>query len=156
MSPVIFQRGSTKYSSSSVANMPCCKQKRIFTAWNVSPVLLQGQTLGQTLNHWSYWNHTDLVVNNYRPQLLLRKGNVFTPVCDSVHGGCLPLGQGGVCLWVQGVVYLWVQGVYTLGRHPPARHSRARHPPVKSPPGDGHCSKWYASYWNAFLFWFYH
>ena len=23
----------------------------------------------------------------YRPQTKLRKGNVFTPVCDSVHGG---------------------------------------------------------------------
>ena len=25
--------------------------------------------------------------NFYRPQTKLREGNVFTPVCDSVHGG---------------------------------------------------------------------
>ena len=34
-----------------------------------------------------------------------------------------------------------------LGRHPPA----GIHPPGR-PPWDGHCSGWYASYWNAFLF----
>ena len=46
------------------------------------------------------------VTNVYRPQRKLREGNVFTPVCHSVHkgrvsasgsgGGCLPLGPGGV------------------------------------------------------------
>ena len=35
----------------------------------------------------------------YRPQRSLRQGNVFTPVCDSVHrrGGLCPSGRG-VCL----------------------------------------------------------
>ena len=27
--------------------------------------------------------------SDYRRQTKLRGGNVFTPVCDSVHGGCL-------------------------------------------------------------------
>ena len=39
---------------------------------------------------------------DYRPQIKLRKGNVFIPVCDSVHmgGGCIPacIGQGGGCV----------------------------------------------------------
>ena len=39
----------------------------------------------------SYTQHTDIVLFRfcfyYRPQTKLRKGNVFTPVCDSVHGG---------------------------------------------------------------------
>ena len=30
----------------------------------------------------------------YRPQRKLREGNVFTGVCDSVHGGGVP-GPGG-------------------------------------------------------------
>ena len=59
-----------------------------------------------------------------------------------------------------------------LGRHPPGKHLPCRqppgqtplhpqedtHPPGKTPlgrhpppPGDGYCSRWYASYWNAFL-----
>ena len=45
------------------------------------------------------------------PQTKLRKGNVFTPVCDSVHGG----------------------RVHPLGRHPPGRHPQAYTPPVRYP-----------------------
>ena len=33
-----------------------------------------------------------------RPQTKLRKGNVFTPVCDSVHGGGGMRGGGGACV----------------------------------------------------------
>ena len=46
----------------------------------------------------------------------LWEGNVFTPVCDSVHRGCVPVcnGQGGV--------------------HPPGRHPPDRHPPRQTPP----------------------
>ena len=44
------------------------------------------------------------------------------------------------------------------GRHP-GRHIRActgaDHPPTTTPsPTHGHCSGWYAFYWNAFLFFF--
>ena len=93
----------------------------------------------------------------YRPQTKLRKGNVFTPVCQSFcsHGG------GGLpqCMLE-----------YTpLGRHPPADTPRQTHPlgrhaplpsacwdtrPLPSACCDSHdyCCRWYASYWNAFLF----
>ena len=34
------------------------------------------------------WNSQEHVINAfYRPQTKLREGNVFTPVCHSVHGG---------------------------------------------------------------------
>ena len=75
----------------------------------------------------------------------LRQGNVFTHVCDSVHGG----GGGGPLANTP-------LAVNPLGRHPssadtpPDRHST---PQVDThPTTDGHCSGWYASYWNAFLF----
>ena len=53
-----------------------------------------------------------LPVSYYRPPKKLRKGNVFTPVCDSVH-----------------------RGGYThtsLGRHPPADTTLGRHPPPQA------------------------
>ena len=67
------------------------------------------------------WHH-----NYYRPQTKLREGNIFTPVCDSVHR----------------------VGVYPSMHHrshgtPPGRHT---HPPSPTMSGP------YASYWNAFLF----
>ena len=66
--------------------------------------------------------------HNYRLQRSSRQ--CFTRICDSVHGG----GGGS--------------GRYPRGRHPPGQTPpRDRHPP----PADGHCSGWYASYWNAFL-----
>ena len=47
--------------------------------------LLEGQNM--------YCHHTYSTVSKssifYRPQHVLQQGNVFTPVCDSVHGGCL-------------------------------------------------------------------
>ena len=50
----------------------------------------------------------------------------------------LPLGTGGVCLWVQGSVYHWVyipQADIPLGRHTP-----------------GQAPTWQTHpYWNAFL-----
>ena len=46
----------------------------------------------------------EVILNFYRPQTKLREGNVFTPVCDSVHSGGegAGLGEGGVCM-VKGV-----------------------------------------------------
>ena len=77
------------------------------------------------------------VTNDYRPQTKLREGNVFKPVCHSVHrgrvsacgfGGCLPLGPG----------------VHPpLGRHPQPDTLRCR---------DDHRSGRYGFHWNAFLF----
>ena len=65
----------------------------------------------------------------YRSQTKLRKGNVFTPVCQSF------CSQGGVCPSA------------ILGYTPPSRHP----PGQTSPPTDGYCCGRYASYWNAFF-----
>ena len=33
-----------------------------------------------------------------------------TRFSSHLYGGCLPLGPGGVCLWVRRVLWVWVQG----------------------------------------------
>ena len=103
------------------------------------------------------------VSNYYRPQTKLREGNVFTGVCDSVHGMGVPsCSQGGVCswggAWSQGVCscgggcLLW-EGVCSWGvcsRGGPGGCLPPGGCLVETP--DGHCCGRYASYWNAFLF----
>ena len=54
----------------------------------------------------------------YRPQTKLREGIVFTPVCDSVHGG------GGVYPSMQ-----WAGGVHPARQTPPGQT-----PPRETPP----------------------
>ena len=84
----------------------------------------------------------------YRPQKKLRKGNIFTRVCQEF------CPQGGVC-----------QTPPVLGRHPPRQTRQTpptplwadtplgRHPlGIHLPPADSYCSGRYTSYWNAFLF----
>ena len=58
----------------------------------------------RTVRRSSRWEMAETKANIYLPQQELWKGNVFTPVCDSVHRG-------------EGDVHL-------LGRHPPGRHPR--------------------------------
>ena len=82
----------------------------------------------------------------YRPQQELRKGNVFTPVCDSVHKRRVvwadtpqadtPSPSGQTPPWAD-----TPQADPTLGQTPTWADF----------PQDGHCSGRYASYWNAFL-----
>ena len=101
----------------------------------------------------------------YRPQTKLLKGNVLhLSVSHSVHRGCLlqcmlgymPLGRQPPPPG---------QTHPTPGRHPPrqtspwtdtplGRHPLGRHPLLDRPLpwADGHCSRRYTSYWNAFLF----
>ena len=44
-------------------------------------------------------------------------------------------------------------GQTPLRRYPPSDiHTPGQTPPQADLPEDGHCSGWYASYWNAFLF----
>ena len=99
----------------------------------------------------------------------LRQGNVFTPICHSVH-------RGGVCLsacWDTPPRHPPPTGqTKPLGRHPlgrphwqtdtpwadtprqtplTPRHPPGRHPPGPPSPADGYCSGRYASYWNPFL-----
>ena len=62
---------------------------------------------------------------------------IFTPVCDSVNGGCLP--EGGV--WDTPPRQTPPPGRHPLGRHPqadtpPGRHlPLSRHPQADTPPG---------------------
>ena len=93
------------------------------------------------------------------PATKLRQGNVFTPVCHSVH-------RGGVCLWSRGVST--TPPGQTPPADPPGRHPLGRHPLADTPSLGRHpwadtpravragirrsTSGRYASYWNAFLF----
>ena len=100
----------------------------------------------------------------YRPQRSCGQGNIFAPVCHSVH-------RGGVCL----SACLSAPGSrhppgadspreQTPGQTPPgSRHPprsrppeqtppRSRHPPREADSGIRSMSGRYASYWNAFLF----
>ena len=66
---------------------------------------------------------------NYHPQTKLGKGNVFTPVCNSVYRRCTPPGRHTSSL-----------GRHPLGRHLPRRHTPSwqtppgRHTPRQTPP----------------------
>ena len=136
----------------------------------------------------------------YRPQRSCGQGNIFTPVCHSVHRGGLPgrtpparenlplpgrthprtrpprkqtaaydqqaasthpTGMHSCCHHCVGnnslSVHGWAGGgkVHTPPRQiPPGWHLPRQTPPLGRPPfpRDDHCSRWYASFWNAFLF----
>ena len=91
------------------------------TVKGVSLVSVQGPNLP----------HPDIFkLVHYRPQQYVWKGNVFTGVCLSTGGE-----------------------VYTPPRQTPpwADVPLGRHHQVDTPRRDGHCSRRYASYWNAFL-----
>ena len=88
----------------------------------------------------------------YRPQRSCGQGNIFTPVCHSVHRGvCLrqnPLGADTPP--PPGADIPWVR--HPLGAYNPPG---SRHPRQQTPP-QAHSSIWstsgrYSSYWNEFL-----
>ena len=56
--------------------------------------------------------------SDYHPQMKLREGNVFTPVCDSVHRGmvCIPAGVVSAWGWPPGT-----PGHPSPGQTPPRR-----------------------------------
>ena len=60
------------------------------------------------------------------PATKLWQGNVFTPVCHSVHR------EGCVCLWSWGGVCRLL-GRHSLGRPPPGQTPPGRHPPGQTP-----------------------
>ena len=84
-------------------------------------------------------------VDFYRPQTKFGAGNIFTPVCHSVHGGeghvWLPGGGmhgcRGACMVVGG--YAWLLGGCVVGR------ACIGYDEIRSMSGR------YASYWNAFF-----
>ena len=96
----------------------------------------------------------------------LREGNVFTPVCDSVHRGGGSLSRGGISVGGglcpgRGGVSVQEGGCLCPGRGSLSRKGgglcpgRGRLCPGGSlsgrPPGTVTCGR-YASFWNAFLF----
>ena len=137
---------------------------------------------------WTLYLPNDCTSNGstcYHPQLLLRKGNVFTSICMStggkhgeggmhckgghawwsgwkgsymakgvcvVKGACMAGGHvwQGVCMaegecmaeraCMAGSMWWGMHGGGISGRA--CMHGRR----------DDHCSRWYTSYWNAFLF----
>ena len=66
------------------------------------------------------WFQNPLARTHYRPQRSCGQGNIFAPVCHSVHRGL-----GG------GVWYLSMHRPPPRSRHPP---SRSRQPPGSRPP----------------------
>ena len=72
-------------------------------------------------------------LTNYRPKRSFGQGNIFTPVCHSVHRGGVsaPNFRGG--RGVPGEVPPR-QTPLPPGRHPPGRHPPGRHPPGQAPP----------------------
>ena len=96
----------------------------------------------------------------YQPQQSCGQGNIFTPVCHSVH-------RGAVCLSACWDTTPWSRHPLPRADTPQSRHPpRADSPLEQTPPGDqtppspgAHSGIWsmsgrYASYWNAFLFYF--
>ena len=91
------------------------------------------------------------VCTYYRPQTKLRKGNVFTGVCDSVHGGGVSAPGGAWSGGVPGLGGVCSRGC--LGVMPgPGGSAPGGGGCLVETPSDGYCCGWYASYRNAFLF----
>ena len=110
----------------------------------------------------------------YRPQRSCGQGNIFTPVCHSVHRGVVSqhalqvvsqhaLQQGVVsqhALQVSrpkprgGSLGVWPEGV---SRPPPRGGLQAHNQGVsqhalRQTSPNSYCCGWYTSYWNAFLY----
>ena len=123
----------------------------------------------------SYWSDSGQSESDFHCLLLpsatkLRKGNVFTPVCQSFcsQGGCIPacigaLGQTppppgrypNVSQHALGQTLPCVSQ-HALGQTLPrvSQHALGQTPTPPHPTPDDHCSGRYTSYWNAFLFLF--
>ena len=118
------------------------------------------------------WGH-DLVKHLLLPPTTkLWKGNVFKPVCQSfcsqggyvcvfqhVLGQTPPLADTSLAdtPWQTNPGQTSPRGRHlpgkhpSLGRHPPGQTPPLGRPPTTPPKPDGHCSRRYASCWNAFL-----
>ena len=113
--------------------VPWCPTSAWWPPLGIPPAPPPRPTTATTYNNTSVNNtHTHFF---YLSQTKLRKGNVFTPVCQSF------CSQVGVC----------PSACWDTHTHP------SRHPPGQTPPGqthpptDGYFCGRYASYWNAFF-----
>ena len=94
------------------------------------------------------YTHTELFA--FLPSATkLRQDNIFTGVCQSFIGEGVVSGRHPQ--WADPLVQTPPRR-HPLGRHPPGRHPLGRHPQADTPPAK--CMLGYASYWNAFLFFF--
>ena len=73
----------------------------------------------------------------YHPQTKLRKGNVFTPVCDSVHMGEVYTSLDTPPTWTH---------IHTHPGQTPPGHTHTHGDTLDTPSRDGHCSGRHASY----------
>ena len=109
-----------------------------------SGIAVTRSTCGKSPSRYMYFYHPHMRTgNNYRPQTKLRKGNVFTSMCQEF------CPQGGVCHTLP-----W-QADTPPGRQTPpwADPPQADTPRADTPPpADGYCSGRCTFYWNAFLF----
>ena len=67
---------------------------------------------------------------DYRPQIKLRKGNVFIPVCDSVHMG--GVSQHALGWGVSAGLGVCPRGVCPGGVHPPQDQMQTSPPPSET------------------------
>ena len=79
------------------------------------PVFRSSLSLDQTPPTYSHWSSRLITVRKRK----LRKGNVFTPVCDFVHRGEVYTPSWQTLPWQ----------THTPGRHPLADIPPGRHPP---------------------------
>ena len=70
----------------------------------------------------------------------------------------LILSTGGGCVWQTSPRQTSLPGRHPPGQTPPRQTPHGQTPPLPSacwdtppPPTSSHCSRWHASYWNAFL-----
>ena len=108
------------------------------------------------------------------PQTKLCQGNVFTPVCDSVHGGVSHHAPQQRVYTPYTTPHLYTINPYTTPLHhtsictplhhtpyttphihntPSTRHHPTTPPPTHPTPQNGHWNGRYASYWNASWLW---
>ena len=131
----------------------------IMTKWVCNPFTSVSVSVLASLNSSAYYN--------YRPQQSCGQGNIFTPVCHSVHRGVsasvhggIPCTEAGGCLPqcmlgyrpLEADTLPWEQTPPQEQTHPP----RADIPPGADTPREADSGirsmiSRYASYWNAFL-----
>ena len=125
-------------------------EQNSFASLNISRVVNSGQLQCILMVHETF-RETKCHLSFYRPQMKLRKGTVFTPVCQSF---CSQRG-GGVCLSACWDTHPWADSLPSAcwDTHPPCPVHAGIHTPLPSACWDrhGYCCGRYASYWNAFL-----
>ena len=123
-------------------------------------ILVKSNSRKVRLSHQSDCSLIDSYIYFYWPQQSCGQGNIFTPVCHSVHRGGLPQCMLGYHPpREQSPLEQTPQSRHPLGQTPPPPEQT---PPKQTPPWEQtppeadssirSTSGRYASYWNAFLY----